>query len=85
MKQQNKQLQGTIGCTPNSVPMVYLLCSLGILGDFCPPINSPLFFGFFGPRDFPQGRDPGVHPDSLSPQPAQPLLSSNLPIVLVRN
>ena len=29
--------QGTIGCTPNSVPMVfimYLLCSLGILGDY---------------------------------------------------
>ena len=24
------------GCTPNSVPMVYLLCSLGILGD-CNP------------------------------------------------
>ena len=30
--------QGTIGCTPNRVPMVfvYLLCSLGILGDYIP-------------------------------------------------
>ena len=25
--------EGTIGCTPNSVPMVFSWCSLGILGD----------------------------------------------------
>ena len=31
--------QGTIGCTPKSLPW-YLLCSLGILGDNL-PINTP--------------------------------------------
>ena len=28
--------QGTIGCTPNSVPMVFIVFNLGILGDYNP-------------------------------------------------
>ncbi len=28
--------QGTIGCTPNSVPMVFSWCSLEIIGDYNP-------------------------------------------------
>ena len=27
-------IQGTIGCIPDSIPMVFSWCSLGILGDF---------------------------------------------------
>ena len=30
---------GTIGCTPNSVPMVFVVFNLGILGDNL-PINT---------------------------------------------
>ena len=31
--------QGTMGCTPNSVPMVFIVFNLGILGDNL-PINT---------------------------------------------
>ncbi len=37
--QSNGTNQGTIGCTPNSVPMVFLVFNLGILGDNL-PINT---------------------------------------------
>ena len=38
-KHLNKSYQGTIVCTPNSVAMVLMGCSLGILGDET-PINT---------------------------------------------
>ncbi len=45
----SNQLQGTIGCTPNSVPMVFIVFILGILGDNL-PINTH-DIGLY--RDFP--------------------------------
>ena len=45
--------QGTIGCTPNSVPMVFIVFNLGILGDE-KTHKYPLYIGLID-RDFPFG------------------------------
>ena len=50
--------QGTIGCTPKSVPMVFSWCSLGILGDY--NHQYPLYRAYIGISH--RGTLVGVHP-----------------------
>ena len=52
-------IQGTIGCTPNRVPMVFVVLSLEILGDY-DPINTHYIGLIYGISH--RGTLVGVHP-----------------------